>query len=366
MVKQKLQFVDALRGIAILLVILVHSSQRLGWVGRSKGIADLGQFGVQLFFVTSAYTLARSWINRGDAPRRVSSFYIRRFFRIAPLYYIGIAIYFAVACFQGTEAIYTPGNVVANLIFVHGFVPTPANNKIVPGGWSIGTEMAFYLVFPLLIVWAERMAARAWIVSGVVTASVGLVMADIVLGAWLTSNGVPAGNNTFFYLNFIVQLPVFLLGLLAYFCPIPAAGRGRMVAAAGFVLFGALAALLFSQGGDAGAIASSTIAGVAWFFLLNLARGMTRVPGWICSVGRVSYSMYVFHFLFAWSLAEALRPWLIQLPGFARVALMFGIASVCTYVVARISERAIERLGIALGERFLEYRSRRDAPLMAG
>src|SRR5690348_13706360 len=89
----KFDYIDAMRGIAILLVILVHSAFDLAIKGPAGRIGAMGQFGVQMFFVASALTLCLSWEARRDEPHPMKSFLIRRFFRIAPMYYFGIAFY---------------------------------------------------------------------------------------------------------------------------------------------------------------------------------------------------------------------------------------------------------------------------------
>src|SRR5947209_6454020 len=85
-------YIDILRGIAIFGVIAVHSHQYitgLSWV--ISWVFNYGQLGVQLFFVASAVTLCLSMNGRKENSSH--NFYIRRFFRIAPLYYFGIPLY---------------------------------------------------------------------------------------------------------------------------------------------------------------------------------------------------------------------------------------------------------------------------------
>lgn len=89
----KLRYIDSLRGLAILAVLMVHCGQ----YGINKypdliaNIINTGGRGVQLFFVASAFTLFLSLARRSETVK--SNFYIRRFFRIAPMYYLGIAYY---------------------------------------------------------------------------------------------------------------------------------------------------------------------------------------------------------------------------------------------------------------------------------
>ena len=152
-------WVDALRGIAILGVVCCHCFyDRMPWFICHLNVAQWvmsGRFGVQLFFVASAFTLAWSWNRRKSECHPTKNFLIRRFCRIAPLYFAGILAYAMMSfCFQNglhgiTAGAYTPQSVAANLFFIHGWLPFAMNN-VVPGGWSIGVEMSFYLLVPWL------------------------------------------------------------------------------------------------------------------------------------------------------------------------------------------------------------------------
>jgi peptidoglycan/LPS O-acetylase OafA/YrhL len=115
----KFKYIDALRGIAILLVMIVHTSQ-YGEKSQNEFFNSFFKFGakgVQLFFLASAFTLFLSYNNRNREENKnvLRSFYIRRFFRIAPMYYIGI-IFFSLFNQNGFEEITTNNlwNVLSN------------------------------------------------------------------------------------------------------------------------------------------------------------------------------------------------------------------------------------------------------------
>ena len=143
----KYSFINSARGIAILMVIIVHTSQL--YIFKNifvKLLFDYGQMGVQLFFIASAYTLCLSAEKRINEKSAIKNFYIRRFFRIFPVYYLGIILYFILNFYFKDVGNYTTKNIFSNVFFIHGIVPS-ANNTIVPGGWSIGAEILFYLIF---------------------------------------------------------------------------------------------------------------------------------------------------------------------------------------------------------------------------
>jgi len=362
----KYAYIDALRGIAVLLVILTHTAQPIqGLAGPLDALAKYGQTGVQLFFVASAYTLCLSFARRAHEPRPVQSFYIRRTFRIAPLYIVGIAIYFAIhlARQSGGEWVfepYTAANVAANLFFVHGFVPA-ANNNIVPGGWSIGTEMAFYALFPLLFAAAGRIGARA--LALVIVAFV--VLHALAQAIWLGGTVFAVAGNNFVYFNIVNQLPVFGLGLLAYFAhrdarlaPLPAWSRTGLL-----LLFTALTLLLWRLRQPWLFAVIPATAALSFFALLQLLRSARRLPRWLCRVGSVSYSMYVFHFVLAWTVV----PWLLQelqatIGPQMQLLLSLPLVVAGTFAVAVFSERFIEARGIALGQRLIHRLQAGAAP----
>ena len=52
--KNRYDYIDALRGIAIALVFVVHAGGRANVEGAFRKVISSGQYGVQLFFVISA------------------------------------------------------------------------------------------------------------------------------------------------------------------------------------------------------------------------------------------------------------------------------------------------------------------------
>jgi peptidoglycan/LPS O-acetylase OafA/YrhL len=93
--KANLNYIDSLRGIAILMVVLVHTTLNVRVTNQSLNAIGLyGQMGVQLFFIASAFTLCLSLERTIYTENWLGFFYLKRFFRIAPLYYLGIIVYF--------------------------------------------------------------------------------------------------------------------------------------------------------------------------------------------------------------------------------------------------------------------------------
>jgi peptidoglycan/LPS O-acetylase OafA/YrhL len=209
-------YIDALRGYAILMVIAVHSSQYFSDLSpTTKALADQGARGVQLFFVASAMTLCMSWKARHDG---AIAFYIRRFFRIAPMFYLTLPVFLY---FRGWgPSIYAPDgiglrHVVMSITFTHGFMPDTITS-VVPGSWSIADEMMFYAMFPLLMAIRIRIRFNTAAVLTVLATILCVVLQRYVAGAAgrIADPTWRAAWGTFYFLWLINQLPCFLFGIL--------------------------------------------------------------------------------------------------------------------------------------------------------
>lgn len=90
---QHFAFLDALRGLAAVAVVAVHTVQNFSGASLTP-LLGLGAFGVQLFYIVSAYSLCLSFAQRVDNEHHpLRKYLLRRFFRIAPLFWMAICIY---------------------------------------------------------------------------------------------------------------------------------------------------------------------------------------------------------------------------------------------------------------------------------
>jgi peptidoglycan/LPS O-acetylase OafA/YrhL len=369
-----LEYIDQLRGIAILMVVLVHTALYVPNLSSfAEWTARYCQMGVQLFFVASAYTLCLTFVRRRSEPANVLSFYTRRFFRIAPLYYVGIGVYFCVLVVDEYLSIgavesflpYSFPNVMANVLFVHGMIPA-ANNNIVPGGWSIGTEMLFYAVFPALYWLGERMIdARAWIgLAYLVLASVAV---NLALQLHLYSVSIVITNDSFLYYSLINQLPVFVIGMIAFFVAdkamLPETRTMPLTLVLGCITFTAITLFLWRMERRPLFAIIPTTAACSFFCLLQLLRIVKFDAPLLSHIGRISYSIYVFHFIFAWYAVPKTVQFLFGDNGgdFMLLGSVISVSAL-TIAVAVVTEKYVEAKGIALGARVVQRLQRLIKP----
>ncbi|HWX34972.1 MAG TPA: acyltransferase, partial [Steroidobacteraceae bacterium] len=115
--------------------------------------------GVSFFFVLSGFILTYRYPVLRDW-REIRRFWLARFARIWPAHATSLVIVVATATailssFDGTNL---PFYVATNLLMVQSWIPSKAAVSLNGPSWSISTEFAFYLMFPLLI----SNFARTW------------------------------------------------------------------------------------------------------------------------------------------------------------------------------------------------------------
>ena len=338
-----LDHLDALRGYAILAVIATHVGSAFpGLPPIAHHALQSGQTGVQLFFVVSAVTLLHSWTARHDG---AGPFYLRRFFRIAPMWMLAVVGW---TILRGTAPTYwapwglSPWDIVAALTFVHGWLPQ-AINGVVPGGWSIGAEAMFYLIFPVLAaIVTTRLRAVAFVVLGVLS---GLVLQGLV-SAWLGPIEPAHAKAAFFYFWFPNQLPAFASGFLA-FQLIDKTALPRWGAELAVLLAVAVLVVLPVLGPVPGPILYGAIFALAAFGM-GKGGGRWLVSRLVIWCGKRSYSAYFWHLAL---LNEGYLP--PQPGGLPAFLLRFAIITGLTLALSEVSYRLIERPGIEFGRRLL-------------
>jgi peptidoglycan/LPS O-acetylase OafA/YrhL len=154
---------DGVRGLAILVVILCHyvgnpDHSQLGfWPHRFLLAFTVGWSGVDLFFVLSGFLIGGILLDARGTPNYFRTFYMRRAFRILPIYYLWIILFGVAAC------LFFPGRVGVNsnellripvqLLFLQNILIGMPHFTWVwfAVTWSLAVEEQFYLLAPPLI-----------------------------------------------------------------------------------------------------------------------------------------------------------------------------------------------------------------------
>jgi peptidoglycan/LPS O-acetylase OafA/YrhL len=181
-----LPVLDAYRAVAAVAVVATHVGYQTGQTlhGLLGSILSRLDIGVALFFALSGFLLYRPWVvsqmSRRAGPR-IPGYLWRRALRILPAYWVVVVV--ALAALpdnQGASAV----TWVANLGLVQIYVPDTLTHGLTQM-WSLSTEVAFYLLLPLLA-WATTKASSR--VSPLAcAATLGLVLLTVNIGwsAWI-------------------------------------------------------------------------------------------------------------------------------------------------------------------------------------
>ena len=204
--RQLLPALLGLRGLAAVAVVFFHLHHLAelplppswGFIGTHFGL------GVQLFFVLSGFSLCHSTIGSLGRQTWLRDYCIKRFFRIAPLFYVMLAAWVGFFWLRGVST--DLATLVLNLSFTFNLVPGK-HASLVPAGWTIGVEMLFYVLLPLLLATIHGLrGAMLFLVIAVAISSAGRV-------ALTADTRVP---DDYPGLSLIASLGIFAAGIAAY------------------------------------------------------------------------------------------------------------------------------------------------------
>jgi len=292
----------------------------LYWLHRSH-------HGVFLFFVLSGFLIGKLWWPR--ARLGYGEFALRRTVRIYPAFLLSFAAAIAIAQWFGAWHPPETAHVAANLFFLNG-LPSLHVVPFNPVTWSLFYEMAFYLLFPLLVFIARPLGSAArWAVPalGVLLPAISVAAGlDPIHLCWsLLFFGVAFGMNPEAVGRIAARVPVAAV-VAIYLAVTTASALNFLVWDFVPLVFGAVATLLI-----AGSLDGQSI----------LARVFRFAP--LVAIGRVSYSFYLWHWIVLTALSWVLKVHGSTLGATVRTVLLFAVGLLASTLVAAASWWLVER-----------------------
>ena len=359
--KSYLGFLDGIRGFAAFWVFFYHLE--MACISKSPPWG-VGGIAVDVFMLLSGFLMAHHWNNREGKFEgfwnQTKDFYVRRFFRIAPLYYLLLTIalvggelfynskVFVNSIVPPPWAVHIPNygdvglwDILAHYTFAFGVIPKYVNTNILPD-WSISLEVQFYLIFPFLMIGIKRLGAFSMVTTMIVAAFV----ANRLFGVYLEPG--PLGN---------FPQPSFILLKINYF----AAGMCMSFAYhnRGDIKF--IAWLLLLAGTLATAYIQVILFAAFILFMLNFDQENKEIFSRVASsrlskfMGDTSYSVYLIHNMIVFSGLSVLfkYSWFKNLGPYPRLAAAFVIIAPIVYFAAFITFKMVETPGIQWGRNIL-------------
>lgn len=318
--RERIFGLDVMRAAAILFVMMAHTYEFL-WPSIEINLHRLfGFIGVELFFVLSGFLIGGILLRILDKEGGLSwpslkRFWIRRWFRTLPNYYLCLLLYIIFHWISGVPSDLTPTIFFQFIFFLQNSLsPHPGFYAI---AWSLSIEEWFYFLFPLVLIMAGILT-KGWQRQTLITVLTFVVLclamrwtladiSDLSWGAWYR-------KMTFWRLDSIA------IGVLfAWFQKsrstsfnafrIPMAAIGLLLVIFLFVPFWKI----YVTDGHNNTFLSTifftlfSLAMALWIPLLNSWR---RSRGWmarsITLISKISYSLYLIH----WMVVLAFAVWL--------------------------------------------------------
>jgi peptidoglycan/LPS O-acetylase OafA/YrhL len=202
--RQKVPQLDAVRGLAILLVIFHNASEKFPAL-HLQGFFANGWMGVDLFFVLSGFLITGILVDTKLSGGYLKNFYARRCLRIWPLYYSVIFFMFVVLPFLSRSE----GHIIfeksspwwAYPLFLQNFLISPISTAAAGAlgvTWSLAVEEQFYLVWPWIVRFCsyaqlQRMAIAVICLSPVLRFYLSRHRVDLYTNVFCRLDGLMAG-----------------------------------------------------------------------------------------------------------------------------------------------------------------------------
>jgi peptidoglycan/LPS O-acetylase OafA/YrhL len=335
MLKQRITFIDGLRGVAAILVLFGHVLEQFiklhptAWIDQILDVTGFGRVGVVAFFCISGFVIPFSFQPQHPVP----NFLISRFFRLYPAYWLSLVLAALLIGEMGTRML------LANATMAPILLGEPDAISVY---WTLFIELLFYGL--CLAMFMLGLLQRTWALA-LVAVGLWAAAAFAAVLAWIDApiqppTGIPA------------YLGIMLLGSVwrrAWLDRDPFARRLMPWLVATVVATVAVVGLL---GYDESNYPDRPLAdflgvfvGLALFFAAFAFRDRLQRRGAVW-LGGISYSLYLLH-----PLAVLVCSWLAQSAGSVWLAALYLALSVpLSLLVADVAYRLVERPAVRLGK----------------
>jgi peptidoglycan/LPS O-acetylase OafA/YrhL len=337
----RLVFLDFLRGVAVLAVFIEHVGETIspqGFGSFATGVFDFGKFGLSLFFIISGFIIPYSLEKKNS----IRLFWINRFFRLYPIYWINIA-FMLVFYHCGAVTIFSEAyrsNLVlhslVNVTMLQDFFKVPQANAIC---YTLTLEFVFYLCCSALFAFRIHKYSYQLATIGLAVVGLGGILVPLILERKVPLSGM-------FYI-----LTMFI-GTAIYRCYSGTVTKKQLTLLLSAMALCISAAVYFNYGFHRidlpryhfayPAIVSAWLSGYV-LFLLCLKFREKSFPTVFLWLGKISYSIYLMHSVIIYTFMHFTN--LNALPGMVQ----FSITLAATLLLSGLTYYGIEAPSIKLG-----------------
>ncbi|WP_299594906.1 acyltransferase [uncultured Microbulbifer sp.] len=351
----RLAHLDALRGIAALLVVWQHTSEsfvklpgvaeRGSWLADVAWSVDFGRIGVVCFFLISGFIIPYSF---SSGPGAVRTFAIRRFFRLYPVYWASVVLAVLVGSAFAAHS-WDTATLVANFTMIQKII---GYSHIQGLYWTLQVELIFYLLCGGIFYFG-KMRSVPFLILATALLLVLFVGAELAFRTVLKGSDFPSELQ---YIPYFLSIMFCGAIIREIFLGEHSLHNRLIFALAPAAVFGIPAMVLFLYSLGFQFTQEPIRFGVSYLMALGIfiAAMFVRwpVPKPLAWLGLISYSIYLFHpvsmVLIRWAQRQ---PW----AGFTEswgLWMYMSVAAAITIVLATVTYYVIERPSIRLGRYF--------------
>lgn len=339
----RLHGLDYLRGLSAFGIMIFHFLSSEGvWHSTESFIRRFGYYGVSLFYILSGLTLFLVYSNRTFADKHtVRLFFYKRILRIFPLLWFVTLVTFALS-----KSSISLTDLFLNLTGLFGFVKW--DGAIAPVAWSIGNELVFYSLFPLLLFFLEK-NTTAFLIAILVTfglyAYFSFELIDIASIDRATRNYMNPSNQAFLFVSGILIGHLYTAKKIAPWLLLLTFGMGLAI----FTLYPVTGDRMELVTGTNRLVFTMACLLMTLFFFkypFQLPRYIHQV---LAALGAMSYSLYLLHPLVYWGIVGLLRKFTLYplIPESVRWLLVVSASLFISY----FSHRYFEKYFITIGNK---------------
>jgi peptidoglycan/LPS O-acetylase OafA/YrhL len=316
---------DGLRGMAAIFAVLWHYTDRARRLSPAVSLfrhaVAISPAGMDMFFVLSGFLIGGILLKTKNSPNYYKTFYIRRFHRILPIYYLWIAAFGVISIFAPAirQALPEGYSMAAALglyfLFLQNFTSPILSVIWLEATWSLAVEEHFYLFMPAIV----RGFSLKKLVQGLVAVVVLSPVLRTVLSVAFKRNGGDWGWWVVYGWT-ICRVDALAMGVLLSIGWANPSVRAWMGARARWV-YGAMAALLVTSVGfevlsayqvrytqaitDGFGRTSLELFSLCLVVIALVNQGKVNVSfmrwGWLREIGKISYCLYLTHWGIFWA-----------------------------------------------------------------
>jgi peptidoglycan/LPS O-acetylase OafA/YrhL len=314
---QRYSELDAIRGIAALMVVLYHYSVRYGQIYEYPVDPlfsfDIGKYGVQLFFIVSGFVIILTL----DKTNHAIDFIVSRFSRLYPAYWVAVILTFSIVylfSLPGREV--DIESALINMTMVQQWLNVANVDGVY---WTLAVELSFY--FFMFILFITKQLVRINLIAA--------VWLGIIIGCKALERNSSMEIHELLKLLFLLEYGnLFIAGIMFYKI------MHRESYISYFILFICLITEYYLHGKLAYLITAYFF--VFYLFVTNRLKVLIVKP--LVYLGSISYSLYLIHQNVGYVVINEMKPFNILNPASIIMAPM-----ALSLLLATLMQKYIER-----------------------